>query len=332
MIYDKKGKMEFSDFDNMVISQDHCFLCGAKLNDENRTKEHIYPKWFQTKFNLWNEHLILLNSTRIPYRNLTIPCCNACNSEMSKYIEEPMKKAFEKGYESFIEADRDVIFSWLNKIAFGILFKETTLKKELSTQNSDTIFSEDKIYERKIQHIFLKSSVGKVKYQFEKPYSLLIFKINNLDNRYWSTESPELKTFYMMASNIGVICHLMDNGYNEGFFCQHDEMKQLLSEELSPVQFIELCAKFQYKVSLFYRTPYYQLYKKIDDDEIGVISNNIYGDAYSEWDNRIYASFLQHYLEIYGINCDYDELLVGDNVLTTLFKEDGSFNKNHCCN
>jgi len=52
---------------------DNCFLCGIRLGEKN-TEEHIFPKWLQHKFELWDQKLILTNKSKIPYRNLTIPC------------------------------------------------------------------------------------------------------------------------------------------------------------------------------------------------------------------------------------------------------------------
>ena len=79
---------DFNPFDQMTFTNDRCFLCGELLTDVNRSKEHVYPKWLQNKFNLWNASLILLNNTPIRYKDLTIPCCKRCNGIMSNKIEK----------------------------------------------------------------------------------------------------------------------------------------------------------------------------------------------------------------------------------------------------
>ena len=61
------------------FGQHTCFLCSTPLRSKNRTDEHVFPKWLQNRFNLWNQRLDLINLTDIPYRNLTIPCCKTCN-------------------------------------------------------------------------------------------------------------------------------------------------------------------------------------------------------------------------------------------------------------
>ena len=82
----------------MTFTYDKCFLCGETLTDENSTEEHIYPKWLQNKFALWDKQLILLNGTGINYRNLKIPCCKRCNNKMSEAIEKPIQIAVTGGY------------------------------------------------------------------------------------------------------------------------------------------------------------------------------------------------------------------------------------------
>ena len=76
-----KNEGQYSPFEKMTFTYDKCFLCGEILTDENSTEEHIYPKWLQNKFDLWDKQLILLNGTGINYRNLKIPCCKRCNNK-----------------------------------------------------------------------------------------------------------------------------------------------------------------------------------------------------------------------------------------------------------
>jgi hypothetical protein len=44
-----------------------CFLCGKALFAGDSTQEHIIPRWAQKRYELWDQHLVLLNQTSIPY-------------------------------------------------------------------------------------------------------------------------------------------------------------------------------------------------------------------------------------------------------------------------
>jgi hypothetical protein len=107
-----------------------CFLCGRRLTPTNRTDEHVFPKWVQSRFSLWNQKLTLLNGTQIPYRSLTIPCCRTCNGKHLSVIENTVKTATLKGHRAVSELDPLTLFLWLGKIFYGLLYKELFLVKD----------------------------------------------------------------------------------------------------------------------------------------------------------------------------------------------------------
>lgn len=101
-----------------------CFLCAEPLTPEIRTEEHVIPKWVQQKYDLWNERLGLLNDTYIPYRRLTIPCCNRCNNERLSTPESIVETAVSSGYDAVVALPKFTLFQWLGKIFVGMLYKE----------------------------------------------------------------------------------------------------------------------------------------------------------------------------------------------------------------
>src|ERR1700730_12701608 len=74
-----------------------CFLCSAPLRSKNRSDEHVFPKWLQNRFNLWNQRLDLINLTSIPYRQFTIPCCKTCNNVHLSKIGDIVRAVVESG-------------------------------------------------------------------------------------------------------------------------------------------------------------------------------------------------------------------------------------------
>ncbi len=68
------------------LNDDCCFLCGA-LMDGSKSAEHVFPKWLQNRYDLWNQKIELLNGSLMPYRQLTIPCCEKCNNEHLSSLE-----------------------------------------------------------------------------------------------------------------------------------------------------------------------------------------------------------------------------------------------------
>jgi hypothetical protein len=75
----------------------NCFFCSAPLRSKGSSEDHVFPKWLQNRFKLWNQRLDLINTTSMPYRQLAIPCCKACNGVHLEKLEKIMQSAFESG-------------------------------------------------------------------------------------------------------------------------------------------------------------------------------------------------------------------------------------------
>ncbi len=315
----------YDPFDNMTFSNNNCFLCGCKLSKDNRTDEHVYPKWLQKKFKLWDRELSLLNNTLIKYKNLKIPCCKSCNEKMSGLLEKPIERAVSSGYEQFILLDKKIIFLWLNKLSYGILFKELSLKLKRENPNRGSIYSEEDIKEKRMQYTFLQTIISDTKY-IGTPYSILIFKIDPCnEEEYWAHDNPNFKTFFIRMNDIGIIANLMDNGFNENFFLGIPDMEKFTHYILHPIQFLELCARFLYKCSLFFKDPFYIISSNETDNKANtIISQSLSGIAYNKWNQKNYAEVLSFYLKPYKLS--FSDIYENGVVASWLQNSDGSFN------
>jgi len=106
---------QFTQIPDFEITKDTCFICGRKAN----TREHLFPKWLQHEFNLWDQRLIIPNKTSIAYRQLTVPCCNTCNNEVFSDLERKLSTKTES------EAD---VWRWANKVHFALTLKDKFLE------------------------------------------------------------------------------------------------------------------------------------------------------------------------------------------------------------
>lgn len=319
-------------FDNPLnsdeFSYNNCFLCGVALDNNNSSEEHIYPQWLQKEFNLWNQKLILLNQKTINYKSLKIPCCKSCNEILGKKIEKPIQKAYKGGYEEFNKLDKTIIFNWLNKIAYGTLYKELSMRFYLDDPESRKIYTKEFLNELNyMQYIFLQSIRFNTQL-INKPYSIFIFKIKEHDKKdYWAGDFTFTNTFCMQLNDVGIIACFQDSGYNWGFFNHFPKQQNLLQEELHPIQIRELCAQIIYKASTFNRNPFYTYSFNKDAESMFIHSHNINGDAYDDWDNDTYMRLLKKLLE------PWEKMIIlqtpKDSKLPTfLFDEKGNFIRN----
>ena len=91
-----------------------CFVCGKAAT----TEEHIFPKWLQNKYQLWEQTIGLPNETKIKYRQLKIPCCAPCNNIILSSIETRIRDS---------TASIEDIWKWGAKIHFGLARKDEFL-------------------------------------------------------------------------------------------------------------------------------------------------------------------------------------------------------------
>jgi len=88
-----------------------CFICGRKAV----SVEHVFPKWLQRRYNLWDEQIVLPNGTSVQYRKLLVPSCKKCNNDIYGLLE----KKVSSGNSS--ESD---IWKWANKIHYALCYKD----------------------------------------------------------------------------------------------------------------------------------------------------------------------------------------------------------------
>jgi hypothetical protein len=167
--------VEHDAFFAQALDPTQCFLCGEVVAKEEQTKEHVFPSWMQEDFDLWNQNLTLLNCTVIRYRQVTITCCRRCNTRYLKRLEDKVSAAFRQGADAVRSLDPEVLFLWLAKVYYGLLFRELTLRLDRANPSSnDTIADPEVLRAFRVHHLLMRRVLGKVSWNFF-PASIFIF-------------------------------------------------------------------------------------------------------------------------------------------------------------
>lgn len=283
-----------------AFSSDRCFICGEKLNGKNKSVEHVYPRWLQKKFNLWNQKLKLLNNTAIEYRFLTVPCCKSCNLYYyGEKIEKPIERACSGGFEEFVKIDEKIIFQWLNKISYGTLFKELFLKMEMSNPDSKTIYKKEFLKEHKMQISFLQSVISNTKFLGEMPWSIFLFKIKTNGEKTYNAQDIlfNKNCFFMQLNDIGIISSLSDGGVIKKSLEEY--MKPYKNVQLHPIQFAELCAIFSLRAFTLKTDPYFTVVRKLPSNKITQIICSNGHHRFEEITLNDYTEVLMNHLKPY---------------------------------
>lgn len=236
------------------INYDHCFLCSTPLTEQNRTDEHVFPKWMQEEFSLFSQPLTLPNKTWIPYRQTRIPCCKKCNNEPLSQIESDLATAIRSGFDYFVrEVPKKRQFLWLQCLFYKMLFRDMSLRSDRAKRESPTITSPLDLASMRLSHAFLRGIDCNVEFRGFFPASIYIVRTKmgsdqtlNFD---YIDSIPDVCVAIRM-NGIGIIGLLKDGGLHERLMMQ--QMPDgLLGREFNPVQFRNLFAKLLYHQKLF---------------------------------------------------------------------------------
>lgn len=279
-------------FTNQEFGSDECFLCGQK--NQKITPEHIFPRWLQRDLGLWDLKLDLLNKSPIPYRLMTIPCCEQCNNNYLSRLENEVKQAVFSGFEASQSLPKYSWYLWAAKIHYGILRKELNLAFDRTKNNGDSIVSEDYLTQFQSFHLFLQGIRGKHAFKGKVPYSVLVCNLHNTGEEYDFRDNLYLSTFSLRIKETGIIVvfeggNTIDESYGR-------YVSELKGEKIHPIQFSELYAKVNYELKRRHGNLAY-LTTQTESSTEPVITQ-ILDDGYfmEPWSSSECSAFIQEYI------------------------------------
>jgi hypothetical protein len=241
---------------NHRFSEDTCFLCGTLIRPDEDSVEHVFPKWLQGKFDLWNVRVNLLNSTLIKYRDLVIPCCKECNNVYLARVEQSVSVAVLSGPGAVMALDRIVLMQWLLKIFFGLLYREIFLPIDRASPSSGTIVTAEDMEQFQMLHYMLQSV--RVRMTFSSfgddiPASIFVFEVKEPEEFKFDYKDDVIhRCMCLRLGRVGILVAFdmgaqMIEGAN--FFPQY------FQHPLHPLQFDELAANLFAKARVFQVNP-----------------------------------------------------------------------------
>ena len=313
-----------------TFSENNCFLCGKNILEEY-SDEHVFPKWLQEMFNLWDQTITLLNKSSIQYRYLKVHCCQTCNNKYLSKNETIIHKGVSEGFDRFKNIEEPIIFQWLGKIFYSILYKELILLADRSDPTIGTINTKEYLETFNGLHSLLQSSRYPTKFEFHYPWSIYIFKIKPFgDNRDFDfNDDCDRGAVKIRMNDIGVIACLMDHGTVKKILA--DRFRNVDQRILHPIQFDELAAIVFYQNSLLSRNP--SFVNILDDDtnepKLSVCPLPIGGYSlkpiFTHWNMDHYLVIFSKFVHKYGYS--YSDLVRGDYFCSFTFDPDGSFHQ-----
>lgn len=293
---------------------ERCFLCGIELNENNRTDEHIFPKWLQHKFNLWNQSLKILNHSTITYKRLIIPCCATCNNVHLSLMEQKFEKIFNKDFKELNVHEELIIFQWTAKILYGTLYRELSLKFDIKNPTLGTILSPHHVEQYSNLHLLLQSIRIPTNVSDPKPWSIFVFKYN--DDSFNYINDVENLGFSIKLGRIGVTVIFEDGNAIEDYI---GLLKKLIIFDLNLAQYLEVSARIFYSKKLATNVSKYII--EYNESSKSLTINTINQLRNRPWDDFEYSEFFDDILE--RGNLSFVKPIYADGMVKTFLVEKG---------
>lgn len=294
------AKLGFNPFERLQFSNNVCFLSGEKLTSSEETIP-VFPTWLMQRFNLEDVPFKLLDESMATYRNLQLPCSARVFEEAILPLEARIQSAFEAGYNAVKELDPVILFQWISKVVYGMLYNEVKIGiKQQQAIGEDFTFSQALRHKFLNLHYMLQSLITPMEFEAPKPWTIKVFPVNNPPETFNYRDEINTLVFSLRLDDFGIIACLQDNGV-DGIY--HKEvLERAADHRLHPIQFEEIAAKFFYSAYLFNRLPEYTYLPTeetvfVEPMPLKGINNK---PLFDFWQNKTYAQVLENFWKPWG--------------------------------
>jgi hypothetical protein len=314
----------YSPFTNFNFSNNKCFLTGQILNSPEEQIQ-VFPQWLMSRYELEDKPFKLLDESMATYKDLKLPCTAEVNELYLEPLESEIAAAFDTGYEALKVLDEDKLFLWAGKLLYGIIFNEIQSGIKLQhSQGEEFNISQSIIHKFNNLHMMLQSLNLAIEFDGFKPYSLVLFKVDNAENVFGYRDEINTLTFSLRIKDFGLIICLQDNGANARY---HKEALDKISDNiLHPIQFEELNARFFYSAYLFNRLPEYDIFNI--GETISLEALPLRGTSskplFDDWMNKTYGQVLENFWKNWGFLL-LEIIKNPEKPMSFLFNADGEF-------
>ncbi|MCC7050738.1 MAG: hypothetical protein IT239_03025 [Bacteroidia bacterium] len=292
----------FDPFDTIYLDEKTCFLTGEDLSKTNEEETiNVFPLWLMERYNLYDKKFKMLDgTTAIYHKDLKLPCSLLVKEAYYK-LDEEIKSAFTKGYESIKNISEEKLFWWLGKIIYGILYNDLIADKKKAELCGDEFELSPLLKERfRIFHLMLQSIVSPVYFSDQKPWSILVVKTKYSQDIFNYREDAVNLISSISVNGFGIVACLQDNEIIKSELT--NLLEKITDKELHPIQFEELYARFIYTKYLLQYKPKYKIEPYKNGLSINGLSFEVSNNKslFAAWDNTMYAQVLTEYWKPWG--------------------------------
>lgn len=300
-----------------------CFLSGDALQSDDERLQ-VFPVWMMRAFELEDKPFKMLDENIVTYKSLQLPC-SADTARAFEEVEGKVEKAMSSGYQEVKQLPERVLFQWVAKILYGVVFNEIQAGvRQAFLSGEDLNFSQALVHKFRNLHYMLQSIVQPMEFEQKNPFSILILPVNNDKDTFSYRDEINTLIFTLRMGDFAVIATLQDNGTNAIY---HEEvLEKIKGKELQPIQFEEICARYFYSAYLFNRLPEYTYMETPDKVFVEPMPLNDWTlkPIFDEWQAKTYGQVLENFWKPWGFTL-FEIIKNPEKPMSFLFDEKGDF-------
>lgn len=284
----------YNPFKNFRFDNDTCFLSGQTLQSGDEQIQ-VFPHWLMRKFDLEDKPFKLLDESIRTYKQLQLPCATEIAERIAE-MDSRVEAAFNNGYEAVKQVDRLLLFQWVARMVYGVVFNEiqTGIRQQMLSGEAMN-FSQVLAHKFKNLHLMLQSLILPMQFDGGVPFTVLVFEVDNAERTFNYRDEINTLVYSLRMNDVGIIVCLQDNGTNRIY---HQEfVEKMEGMRLHPIQFEELCARFFYSAYLFNRLPEYTILPT--DEKIYVepmsLADMSMRPIFDPWQVKTYGQVLENF-------------------------------------
>lgn len=289
----------YNPFKDFRFDSKTCFLSGQPLQSADEQIQ-VFPHWLMRKFDLEDKPFKLLDESLRTYKQLQLPC-SAAVAERIAELDNAVADAFNKGYEAVNEMDRMVLFRWVAKIVYGVVFNEIQAGMRQQALSGEAMnFSQVLAHKFVNLHLMLQSLIVPIQFDGSLPFTIVVVPVDNPENTFNYRDEINTLIYSLRMNDFGLIVCLQDNGAN-GIY--HKAVIDLINGlQLHPIQFEELCARFFYSAYLFNRLPEYTVLPTAEMVYVEPMSlmDMSMKPIFDDWQVKTYGQVLENFWKPWG--------------------------------
>lgn len=294
----------YNPFESLDFSEDTCFLTGEKLVPENTYQVSAFPEWILDKYGLGEAYLLMLSGTRLQYKDLQMPATKI-TFEAVKELDQTTRLAFEQGFEAIKEMPDILLFQWMARVFYGVLYRDYTQGIiEAGEKGREFQVAPQLKQKFKNLHFMLQSLIRPIEFRNFTPWTICRYRVNISKDIFNYKDEIQHLNFSFGMKDFGVAACLQDNGAVADY--HRNLLHKVKGQTLHPAQFEELYGHLVYANYLMKDFDDYRI--SADDEKIAFELPETAPDGKTEfamWQDEIFAQVLTNMWQPWGIPLEF---------------------------